>query len=74
MSITFPLLKKGSTGSKVKALQAVLIGYGYSCGSCGVDGDFGDGTYKGVKAYQAANGLVEDGEAGENTWKKLLGE
>lgn len=74
VSITFPLLKKGTTGNKVKALQATLIGYGYNCGGYGADGDFGDGTYKSVKAYQEANGLTSDGEAGENTWKKLMGE
>lgn len=63
-------IRKGET---VKALQTLLIGYGYSCGSYGADGDFGNGTDKAVKAYQKAKGLEVDGIVGTNTWKKLLG-
>lgn len=66
-------LKKGAKGDTVKALQALLIGYGYSVGKAGVDGDFGANTYKAVKAYQKANSLVVDGCVGPATWGKLLG-
>lgn len=66
-------LKKGANGDTVKALQALLIGYGYSVGKAGADGDFGANTYKAVKAYQKANGLVVDGCVGPATWGKLLG-
>lgn len=66
-------LQKGSEGSNVKALQALLIGYGYSCGKAGADGDFGTSTYSAVKKYQKNNGLTVDGVVGEKTWKKLLG-
>lgn len=66
-------LQKGAKGSEVKALQALLIGYGYSCGNAGADGDFGSGTLKAVKAYQKANKLTVDGIVGKNTWTKLLG-
>ena len=66
-------LKKGSKGESVKALQALLIGYGYSVGKAGADGDFGANTYKAVKAYQKAKGLTVDGCVGPITWGKLLG-
>jgi hypothetical protein len=71
--VNIKMLSKGSKGETVKALQTLLIGYGYSCGSYGADGDFGNGTDKAVKAYQKAKGLEVDGIVGANTWKKLLG-
>ena len=66
-------LQKGSNGDQVKALQTLLIGYGYSCGKAGADGDFGTNTEKAVKKYQKAVGLAADGIVGANTWNKLLG-
>ena len=66
-------LSKGSEGKTVKALQILLIGYGFSCGSYGADGDFGSATQKAVIAYQKANGLEADGIVGPKTWAKLLG-
>lgn len=68
-----PTLKKGSEGASVKALQILLIGYGYSCGGYGADGDFGNATDEALRAYQKANGLVVDGICGTKTWVKLLG-
>jgi len=66
-------LKKGSQGKDVKALQTLLMGYGYSCGSYGADGDFGSATDSALRKYQKAKGLTADGIAGANTWGKLLG-
>lgn len=66
-------LKKGARGNTVKALQTLLIGYGFSCGSAGVDGNFGVGTDKALKAFQKANKLTQDGICGAKTWAKLLG-
>lgn len=66
-------LQKGSKGNDVKALQTLLIGYGYSCGKYGADGDFGDGTLSAVRAYQKAKKLTVDGIVGAKTWKALLG-
>lgn len=66
-------LKKGCKGAAVKALQALLICYGYSCGKYGVDGDFGSGTLAAVRSYQADKGLTVDGIVGKATWGKLLG-
>ena len=67
------VLKKGSKGSVVKALQILLIGNGYSCGSAGADGDFGSGTKKAVIKFQKAKKLEADGVVGVQTWKKILG-
>ena len=72
--VTLPVLKKGSTGGKVKVLQALLKGNGYGLGIWGVDGDFGAATVKAVQQYQKKNGLTVDGVVGKATWKKLLGE
>ena len=71
--VNIKMLQKGSKGDSVKALQTLLIGYGYSCGSWGADGDFGGGTDGAVKAYQKAHGLEVDGIVGPATWAKLLG-
>lgn len=68
-----PTLSKGSKGDTVKALQILLIGNGYPCGSAGVDGDFGSGTESAVKKFQKAEKLDADGIVGKNTWAALLG-
>lgn len=66
-----PVLQKGSKGSAVVTLQQKLIAKGYSCGSAGADGDFGNGTYNAVIAFQRANGLAVDGIVGPATWAAL---
>lgn len=65
-------IKKGSTGGQVAAMQAMLIGFGYSVGETGADGDFGEATEKALKKYQSQHNLQADGVCGENTWKKLF--
>lgn len=72
-TVNVSVLKKGSKGKQVRALQALLVGYGYSCGSSGVDGSFGSATDKAVRNYQKAMGLSVDGSVGPQTWAKLLG-
>lgn len=57
------LLRRGSRGSTVKAMQEKL--------GIDADGKFGPGTEKAVKAYQAENGLTADGVVGPNTLAKL---
>ena len=57
----------------MKALQTLLIGYGYDCGKHGADGDFGADTERAVCDYQKKEKLTVDGEVGRNTWTKLLG-
>lgn len=66
------VLKRGETGNKVKALQLLLIGNGYSCGNYGADGSFGPATETAVKEMQKAKGLTVDGIAGQNTMGLLL--
>ncbi len=68
-----PTLRKGSKGDPVKAMQTLLIGYGYTCGCCGADGDFGDGTLVALRNYQMDNRLTVDGVCGPKTWAQLLG-
>lgn len=73
IEVKVSVLKKGAKGDQVKALQALLIGYGYSCGWSGVDGSFGGSTDKAVRNYQKDHGLEVDGSVGAKTWNKLLG-
>ena len=68
-----PTLRSGARGEITKLLQERLIILGYSCGSSGADGIFGNGTKKAVIAFQKAKGLSTDGIVGRNTWKKMLG-
>lgn len=65
-------LSKGSKGAEVKTLQRLLVALGYSIGSAGVDGDFGNATYNAVIKFQKAKGLSADGIVGKYTWTALL--
>lgn len=64
-------LKKGDTGNAVKEMQKMLIKIGYSCGSAGADGDFGNNTESALKAFQKASKLTVDGVYGTQTKNKL---
>lgn len=64
-------LSKGDIGAAVKDMQRKLIACGYSCGSSGADGDFGNGTLAAVKKFQKDNGLTVDGYFGEKSKEKL---
>lgn len=64
------LLKNGSRGELVKALQTRLNEQGYKAGTA--DGIFGSNTEKAVKALQSAAGITVDGKVGQNTWTALL--
>ena len=65
-------LSKGSEGTDVKALQALLIHNGCGIGNCGIDGDFGADTDAAVRQYQQSHNCEVDGIAGVQTWNKLL--
>jgi len=58
------VLKKGSSGDDVKALQENLnkMGYGLT-----VDGKFGDATHAAVVHIQKSFGYTVDGLVGEGT-------
>lgn len=64
-----PVLKIGSKNDVVNVLQALLICNGIK--NVYVDGDYGSLTFNAVKAYQRKSKIVEDGEAGKNTFAKL---
>ena len=68
-----PTLRRGDKGEYVKQAQQELIAQGYSCGSTGVDGDFGRNTEAAVKAFQRDHGLTVDGIIGQKTWNALDG-
>lgn len=63
------LLKQGTSGVEVRKLQGRLAELGYYAG--GVDGIYGETTASAVKAFQRANGLSGDGQAGAQTQSKL---
>ena len=58
------LLKKGSRGEDVKAVQTAL--------HCYPDGIFGDLTTEAVKDWQETHGLGVDGIVGRLTWDSLF--
>ncbi|MEU3653439.1 peptidoglycan-binding protein [Streptomyces sp. NPDC032161] len=63
-------LRRGSSGSHVRALQTVLNKHG---AGLAVDGGFGAATDSAVRAYQSLNRLSADGLAGPRTWEALVG-
>jgi putative chitinase len=64
-----PVLKQGSRGAAVKALQQRLKELGFDPN--GVDGNFGKGTKAAVIAFQRSNGLPANGMAGPKTMAAL---
>ena len=58
------VLKNGSRGEPVTALQNDLIALGYELTA---DGTFGNGTEKAIRHLQKSFGYNVDGEAGEAT-------
>lgn len=68
-----PVIRYGDESPWVKAMQALLIGKGYSCGWYGADGEFGTQTKIGLYEFRKAHSLqtddiICDGEA----WSLLL--
>ena len=72
ISATFPVIYPSDKNQFVEVMQALLIGYGYSCGSSGVDGSNGPATQKALKQYQRDSELDTDGYCGPATWASLL--
>lgn len=66
---TMPTLRKGAKGAAVTQMQQLLADAGFSPGS--IDGDFGAGTERALKRFQAANQLTADGVCGPKTWAAL---
>lgn len=57
--------KKGSSGAVVTQIQTKLKSWGYYTGT--VDGIYGSGNERAVRAFQQKNGLTVDGKAGDQT-------
>ena len=62
------VIKQGQNSMLVKALQERLNLMGYDVEA---DGDFGPGTHRAVKTFQAEYGLTIDGIVGPATGKKI---
>lgn len=73
VNVSLPVLKRGMKNESVRAMQNLLLGYGFSMGGYGADGSFGGATERALKSYQQAKGLSADGSCGGVTWGKLLG-
>lgn len=63
------VVRPGTTGESVKAIQARLRTLGYGIGA--EDGDYGLLTTRAVRAFQAEHGLKIDGEVGPRTLDSL---
>ncbi len=72
VNVTVSVLRRGSRGSTVEKLQALLNAV--SDARLVEDGDFGAGTDAAVRAFQRKRHLVDDGIVGRLTWKALLDE
>lgn len=68
---TKSFLQKGDSGEDVKKMQEMLIACGYSCGSTGVDGKFGNATLNALKTFQKNMNLNVDGYYGQKTKSAL---
>ena len=71
VNVTLPILRQGSTGESVRALQRLLYSMGYEITKA--DGIFGPNTDSCVVSYQKDQKLSTDGIVGQLTWQKLLG-
>lgn len=65
------ILRNGSIGPDVNALQAALNAQGFNAGQ--VDGEFGSATEAAVRRFQQKADLTIDGEVWSETWKALGG-
>lgn len=77
VNIELPILRNGSTGAAVKALQRMLHSLEYTNingkSLIAIDGSFGSNTEEAVKRYQKNRGAKKpDGIVGSWTWEKLL--
>ena len=71
VSASYPVLREGSAGAAVKALQAHLNTWGAKPAVV-VDGIFGPQTLAAIKAFQRARKLGAEGIVGPETWRALL--
>ncbi len=71
IDVNVTTVRRGSTGDKVKKLQALLThSWGQDVGA--IDGNFGAKTNDGVLNVQRFMGLTADGVVGPQTWTVLI--
>ena len=68
-TVSYPMVRRGSKGRVVEALQTALAALGYGVGP--VDGDFGPKTDAAVRAFQTAVCVDVDGIVGPMTWAAI---
>lgn len=75
--VNLPVLKKGSKGETVKAMQQLLLANGYKMENkgktYGADGSFGAATENALRKLQEDRKLEVDGKCGPESWGSLLG-
>lgn len=69
LTSTWPVVSKGATGGRVRAIQYLLNARG---AKLTVDGIFGTATENAVKAFQKKVKITVDGKVGPMTWPKLI--
>jgi peptidoglycan hydrolase-like protein with peptidoglycan-binding domain len=67
-------VRAGDRGPAVEDIQRRLLTLGYDLGPTGIDGVFLGLTEDAVRAFQAEQGLSEDGFVGSQTWSTLVDE
>lgn len=65
-------LHLGSSGDAVIQVQQALKNSQVYRGP--IDGDYGGGTQAAVRIFQTSQGLEPDGDVGEQTWQRLVGD
>jgi peptidoglycan hydrolase-like protein with peptidoglycan-binding domain len=68
-ALTWPTVKKGAVGERVRTIQYLLNQRGYKVT---VDGTFGTTTQAAVVKFQKTIGVSSDGIVGPATWPKLV--
>ena len=70
-----PVLRQGSSGEVVRALQTLLTNGASGAWNVtpqGIDGNFGPHTNASVQAFQTWGGVASDGVVGDQTWAVSL--
>src|SRR3954471_9435940 len=70
-----PVLRQGSSGDVVRALQTLLTNGAAGAWNVtpqGIDGNFGPHTEASVQAFQTWGGVASDGVVGDQTWAVSL--
>jgi peptidoglycan hydrolase-like protein with peptidoglycan-binding domain len=63
-------MKLSSSGTRVGTVQNFLNLYNKTSNK--IDNDYGASTVKSVAAFQKAQGLTADGQAGSSTFSKMI--